>query len=202
MGVTYHEFEQRTEEWKAVRLGTITGTGLKKIMGSKATEYVDDLVGQLLTGFEEAIYVNSAMQRGVDMEPIAKQYYTDKYGVEVKDYGFVTNSDYPGCGMSPDGFAGEEIGIEIKCPSSRVHVKTIRTNKLPSEYKWQIVMMFIICPHVKEVHFLSFDDRVTVKPLHRIIVTREELSVDIVDASIKLKMYSKKVKDLYKEISF
>ena len=42
------------------------------------------------------------------------------------------------CGCSPDGLIGDDGGIEIKCPTGGVHVKTLLGQKVPTEHLPQI----------------------------------------------------------------
>jgi hypothetical protein len=127
--IEFHEVEQRTEEWRELRIGKITGTRLKDVFKSNNLTLVDELISERLTGRVDEIYVNEAMQRGIDLEPLGFEAYTEKTGEHCHEIGFVTNSKYPECGLSPDGFVSNNGAIELKCPSSKKHIEYIRTNK-------------------------------------------------------------------------
>lgn len=200
MSVKYHEVQQRTDEWRRLRLGKITGTRLKEIFKSNNLPLVDELISERLTGRVDEIYVNDAMQRGIDMEPIGIEAYEKKAGVKVHEMGFVTNENYPECGLSPDGFIGSKGAIELKCPGSKKHIEYIRTNKLPAQYKYQVTMYFLMCEDLEYLDFVSFDPRVKIKPLHILRVNRDE--IDLETARAELTKFCDKLTKYYDQVTF
>lgn len=200
MSVNYHEVEQRSPEWFALKAGVISGTRLKDVFKSNNLPLVDELISEMLTGKIEEIFVNFAMQRGIDMEPLGIAEYEIKTGTKVHEMGFVTNDNYPGCGLSPDGFVGSNGAIELKCPSSKKHIEYIRTNKVPAIYKYQIAMYFLMCDDLDFVDFVSFDPRVKIKPLHILRVNRNE--IDLEEIGETLKKFCGKLSKYYDQITF
>jgi putative phage-type endonuclease len=203
--IVYREMEQRSEEWLQLRLGTITGTRLKDVFKSNNLSLIDELIAEELTGLvPPPVFVNDAMQRGIDLEPVAMDLYIKENFVEVETPAFVRHSDIEFLGFSPDGLVKEGDkyigGVEIKCPSSKKHIEYIRINRIPNEYKYQILSYFINT-EVDYVDFISYDDRVTVKPFHCVRVTREDYQEEIDKTVEGINKFNEKRNKYFKEIT-
>ena len=139
MRVSAHE--QRTEGWFAERLGKPTASSFHRIItptGKSAAgtdSYINELVAELITGKRVEIPVTPAMQRGIDLEPKARQTYELITGQDVFEIGLCLHSDLD-CGASPDGLVGNDGLLEIKCPIASTMVGYLRDgdDKLPSKY--------------------------------------------------------------------
>ncbi len=144
------------------------------------------------------------MQRGIDLEPIAMEEYCSKEFAVVETPAFIKNKEIDFLGISPDGLIKSEGkyigGVEIKCPSSKKHIEYIRINRVPNEYKYQVLAYFINCPDLEYVDFVSYDDRVTVKPFHCVRVTRDELKKDIEEAIEGIHKFNKKREEYLNKI--
>ncbi len=201
-----HECKQGSAEWKALRLGMITGTRLKDVFKPDNLSVVDDLIAERISDAIEDSYVNDAMKRGVELEPIARMEYELKTGNQVEQLGFCISNEYNYLGLSPDGLikinGKYKIGIEIKCPNTNTHVRYIRMNKIPNEYKFQILNYFLVCQDLERVDFISFDDRFTVNPMHIITIKRNELSDDILKAKMELEKFWIKFEKYYNQVIF
>lgn len=157
--------EQRSEEWFKQRLGKVTASRIKDVMAktksgpSKSREnYMMELLCQRLTGVAEEGFSSAAMQRGTDLEPMARGMYEGEYGVLVTESGFVDHPKILGCGASPDGLVGDDGLIEIKCPNTAQHIEFLRFKEIPLPYQMQ--MMFqMMCTDRHWCDFVSFDDR-------------------------------------------
>jgi len=138
------EMEQGTPEWLQARLGCPSGSGFSKIItasgtpSSSAESYINDLIAELVTGETTYFPKTEWMERGTELEPFARMNYELEYDVEVQEVGFCMH-DSLRCGVSPDGLVGDKGGIEIKAPKPSTHVKYLRSGKLPSEYKAQVM---------------------------------------------------------------
>jgi hypothetical protein len=98
------------------------------------------------------------MQRGTDMEPIARSAYEVDKGVMVQECGFVPCPLIEMAGASPDGLVGSDGLVEIKVPNTATHVDFLRTGNIDSGY--QLQMMFqMMCTGRKWCDFVSYDDR-------------------------------------------
>ena len=178
------ELDQRSKEWKTARKGSIGGTRAKAVMAKNNLPLIDELIAERHSEEIEENFVNEAMQRGIDLEPVAIAEFSDVTSYEVESFGLVTNEKFSGTHLSPDGLildgAGVPIaGVEIKCPSTKKHVEYIRTNKLPAEYKFQVFHYFLMAETIETMYFVSYDPRFEVKPLNIVQINREDIKADL-----------------------
>ena len=154
--------EQRTEEWFTQRLGRVTASALYQVMtkggGATRRNYMMKLLCERLTGTQEDFYQNAAMQRGTELEPVARSAYEIDKGVMTAETGFVLHPTIEGFGASPDGLVGDDGLIEIKCPNTATHVDFLQTGKIDNKYVWQMQAQ-MACTGRKWCDFVSFDDR-------------------------------------------
>jgi hypothetical protein len=135
--------EQGTQEWLTSRLGCPSGSGFDKIItasGKPSTQsesYINQLIAELMTGETTYVKVTDAMQRGTELEPMARKFYELASGNSVMEVGFCKH-DTLECGVSPDGLVGDEGGLEIKCPSPSWHCAYLRAGKVPTKYIQQV----------------------------------------------------------------
>ena len=98
--------DQGTPEWHAARLGKITASGFSNIMKEvKAGEstfkikYRQELAIERVTGkVANEVFMNQFMRDGVEREPIARQLFINKSGLDVdskKAYFCSYNPNYP-----------------------------------------------------------------------------------------------------------
>lgn len=141
--------EQGTPEWFADRLGKATGsnasaiTAKGKTKGTEATtrrNYRFQLALERITGKPtEPMYKNAHMERGNELEKFARMAHEIETGEMVEEAGFCyQNGTMFGC--SVDGFLQNREGIgEYKCPLPAIHYGYIQENKVPNEYKGQVI---------------------------------------------------------------
>ena len=136
--------EQGSTEWIRSRLGVPSASMFSKIVTTKgawstqADGYINQLIAELLTGETTEVKVTEWMQRGTDLEPFARNFYSLMSGNEVQEVGFCKH-DTLETGVSPDGLIiGTEGGLEIKCPTPATHIAYLRAGVLPSKYKQQV----------------------------------------------------------------
>lgn len=156
--------EQGSEEWFNQRLGKVTASRIKDVMatiksGESASvrNYRAQLVAERLTGTIQESYTNSAMQWGIDNEPLARALYEIRTGMDVEQTGFIDHPHINMTGASPDGFAGDGL-VEIKCPSTATHIDYLTSGVPPSEYKYQMLWQ-MECTGKKWCDFVSYDPR-------------------------------------------
>lgn len=156
--------EQRTEEWFASRLGKVTASKVADVMAKTKSgysasrdNYMAELLCQRLTGRRDEGYTNSAMQRGTDLEPVARSAYEVKTGSVVSECGFIQYGDIA-FGASPDGLICDDGLIEIKCPNTATHLSFIRTGVIDGKYVLQMQVQ-MICTGRAWCDFVSYDDR-------------------------------------------
>lgn len=157
--------EQRTDEWYSARLGKVTASRLSDVMaktksgyGAARKNYMMELICQKLSGEAQEGFTSAAMQRGIDMEPIAKAAYEADKELFVEDCGFIQHPAKSGFGASPDGLVGDDGLIEIKCPNTATHLEFLKTGKPDRKYILQMHGQ-MLCTGRKWCDFVSYDDR-------------------------------------------
>jgi len=147
---------QGSEEWHEVRYRKIGGTAAGDLMSKTSYDKLKlDLLGAHLEPFElEESFTSTAMQRGIELEPLARQYLEDYTGLVFNEYGWL-QSDIDCLGISPDGLTEDKkISCEIKCPSRSVHMSYILGKTLP--YFWQNMNYFAINKDLEKHYFISY----------------------------------------------
>jgi putative phage-type endonuclease len=134
-----------------------------------------ELLCQRLTGNREDSFTSAAMQRGTELEPIARSAYEAEKGLFVTECGLVDHPEIEGFAASPDGLVGDEGLMEIKCPNTAQHISFLQTGKPDTRYQWQMLAQ-MECTGRQWCDFVSFDDRLP-EPLQLAIV-RFELDED------------------------
>lgn len=184
------EAEQRSPAWFMARLGRLTGSRagdmLAKIKTGESAARRDlrlQLVCERLTGqLQEDPYINGAMQRGIDCEPLAFAAYEALTGNVVRRTGFLQHSSLmAGCSVDGDvdGFAGI---VELKCPKSATHLRYLKTRTVPTEHLAQITHNLWISGS-EWCDFLSFDDRFPVELQTFLVrVRRAEVGIEAYEA--------------------
>lgn len=140
----YHDVEQNTDEWQALRCGKVTASNFAcfmanygKAFGDPAKKYALQIALERINGVKsENSYSNEHMERGHEQEPIARMIYEDEHFTEVGNGGFFDCGLY---GDSPDGLVGENGVIEIKSVIPSVHYATLARKSFDPSYKWQLV---------------------------------------------------------------
>jgi putative phage-type endonuclease len=167
--------EQRTPEWFAKRLGLVTASRIADVMaktktGASASRsgYMAELLTERLTGQPTEGYKSPAMDRGIELEPVARAAYEAREGVLVDEVDFVRHPLLE-AGASPDGLVGEDGCIEIKCPNTSTMLEYIEDRSVPRKYllqmQWQMA-----CTGRNWCDFVAFDPRL---PEHlRLLVIR------------------------------
>jgi putative phage-type endonuclease len=153
--------EQRSEEWFQARLGKVTASKLSDVMATtKSGEsayrrtYRHQLVTERLTGKQTEIYINQAMQHGMDTEDEARDFYVFKHA-DVKEVGFIDHPTIDMAGASPDGLVGDDGLIEIKCRQPQNHTETLISHQIPSRYKLQMYWQ-MACTGRKWCDYVSY----------------------------------------------
>ena len=156
---------QGSDEWFAARCGKITASRLKDVMAKTKTgysatrkNYMMELICQRLSGAVEESYTNAAMQRGNEMEPVARSAYEADKELFVEECGFISSTVESNFGASPDGLVGDDGLIEIKCPNTATHLDFLKSRKPKREYILQMHGQ-MLCTGRKWCDFVSYDDR-------------------------------------------
>lgn len=156
----WHDVEQNTEAWQALRLGKATASNFGCIMandgaafGEPAKKYALQLALEIATGRKaEFSFSTEHMERGHEQEPVARMLYEDAEFVDVTNGGFFDCGAY---GDSPDGRVGDNGVIEIKSVTAAVHYANLKRRSFDPAYRWQLVG-HVDCADCEWVDFISY----------------------------------------------
>lgn len=143
-----HNVEQGSDEWFELRkqypltasnaqaIGN-NGKGLETLCWEKLAEKYSNA--------DKEIYSNKDMERGNELEPLAREMYELETGNTVIEVGFITDDSISTVGgASPDGLVNNDGLIEIKAFADTKHFKAIIEQKntgtftIESQYIWQM----------------------------------------------------------------
>lgn len=191
--------DQNSDEWLEMRKGKITGSKMKNLVvkrgtGKKIGFY--QLVADHLAIDENGL--SSSRDRGHEFEAEAIKAFEEQTGKKVEQTGMWLSDENPDIAVSPDGAIsvnGEYTeAVEVKCLSAANHLQVVIEDEVPNEYDLQVTQYFIVNEKLKTLYFVSYDPRVTAKPLHIIQVDRE-------DREHAIKFYREYEQDTLKEIN-
>lgn len=165
---------QNTPAWDAIRAGKWSASKGAVIMGGLETQglkdYVKDLAWGRVYGPPDTGFKSKAMERGHEVEPEGRDWFSLTRDVLVEQVGFVEHGRIPNFGWSPDGlYNRRRNAIEAKSPLHKAWMEVARIGLVPSEYRWQCM---IAC-FVGQLDGLDF---VTYHPLAGGLIVPCELS--------------------------
>ncbi len=187
-----HNFEQRTDEWYAIRKGKMTASNAETIIanGKGLETYIYNLMAEYYSTAQKENYINADMQRGIDLEPEARIEFEFYTGLDVQEVGFVEYNDF--IGVSPDGLIDNDGLIEIKCPNDSIYFKLLLSDNIKPEYIAQMQMQMYITDR-QYCYFVSYNPNFE-KSLYIKKINRDEEMIE------KLKKGLEKGTQLIKEI--
>lgn len=156
----WHDVQQNTDEWQALRCGVVTASNFGLIMandgkafGEPAKRYALQIALERLNGKKAEVgFSNEHTERGHEQEPLARIAYEDEFFQQVTNGGFFDCGLY---GDSPDGLVGDDGLIEIKSVIAPVHYATLLRGSFDPAYRWQLVG-HIDCSERDWVDFCSY----------------------------------------------
>lgn len=164
MNFTVIDFPQRSDEWRAARVGRLTGSRaphmMAKIKSGEAAARRNLRVGMALERLTQKPYERAftarTVQQGIDCEPLALGMYEARKGCIVERTGFLSGGPIM-VGCSLDGHVNDFEGIiEAKCPESATHHEYLRTREIPTDYRWQCIHNLWVSG-ARWCDFISFD---------------------------------------------
>lgn len=167
---------QGSPEWFEQRLGKATASRISDIISKTKTgystsreNYCVELALERITGKRQESFTNDAMRWGTETEPLARAAYEARTGAIVDECPMVSHPTIAMSGASPDGCIDSDGLLEIKCPNSATHIKTMLSGKPDGKYITQMTWQ-MACTGRKWCDFVSFDPRF---PAHlQLFVTR------------------------------
>lgn len=156
----WHDVQQNTDDWHALRLGKATASKFACIMakegyafGDPAKRYALQIALERMTGNRaEFSFSNEHMERGHEQEPVARMLYEEQNFIDVTNGGFFDCGEY---GDSPDGLVSDDGVVEIKSVIASTHYDNIRRGSFDSSYRWQLVG-HLECTERQWVDFASY----------------------------------------------
>ena len=136
---------QGSEEWLKARLGIPTATGFENIVtatGKKSNgqiKYMAELIEESILGLQDNTFKSNFMERGNQLEPLARSAYEFITGNDVIQVGGVYLDEHKEVMVSPDGLIPElKKGLELKCPKMSTHIRYLLEGGVPAEYIVQV----------------------------------------------------------------
>jgi putative phage-type endonuclease len=145
------EMEQGSAEWHALRKNKITATDAPIIMGVSPWKSRFQLYHEKLSPTKQ-LTINDRMQRGTELEPIARDLFNIQSGfllvpgIVVRDWAMASLD-----GISDDG----RTIVEIKCPGEKDHALALE-GKIPDKYYPQLQHQMYVAG-VNSMYYFSFD---------------------------------------------
>lgn len=189
------ESGEANPDWLALRAGKFSGSDFNQYMAIVDKGKLSDtaetaLHKKVLSGIGEVFdsYKSESMERGNELEPLARQAYMCETFADVQEVGFV-DWERLRAGCSPDGVIYGADGqiekiIEIKCPEIVNYLQYAESaSKIPALYKTQMQYNMLITG-AKSCDFVAYHPG-----MHLIIHTIDadaELQSEIVIALGKL----------------
>lgn len=159
--VIHRNLIQGTDEWLDIRRLKFTASKATAVgaNGKGLDTYVDDLILAEIAPAKDRFY-GKDMERGDEIEPIARIKYEFEKGVEVEEVGFITNCEHSG--FSPDGivevdYQDEGPGlIEIKARNDAKHYALLKGGAVESGVRNQMQFALMVTKR-KWCDFVSYN---------------------------------------------
>jgi hypothetical protein len=177
---------QGSMEWLRMRAGHVTAGRTEDVKAMKRIKQDDGTYkyteGETRKKYKRRIalerimeapimegYVSQEMQRGIDLEPVARAAYEAHSGNLVDQMAFAFHPSIKWFGASPDGLIGDDGLVEIKCPNTETHFGYLLDGVPPTKYHDQMIAQ-CACTGRKWVDFVSYDDRIPKEDLQLFVV--------------------------------
>lgn len=174
----FYDLEQKTDEWLRMHLGRPTASGFDNLMtssfeprkGQMPKTYLMEKLAEKVQSLPPPGFSSFHTEQGAMLENDAFMAFSiASEKTLLKNCGFVIGADGR-CGCSPDGLIGEHSGLEIKCPTPKVHMGYLLDGVLPDDYAPQVHGSIYVTGR-SEWNFFSYCRRM--KPFH-LVVKRDE----------------------------
>ena len=187
MPIIEKSFEQRSEAWFKARAGNPGASEFDMILTSEGKPskqqegFLFRLASEKIRGKSDETYQSLAMLEGQIKEDEARDVFSFMYGLKIQQVAMVYKDERKLFHASADGLIGKDSGIEIKCPTAKVHAQYLYEGKLPRKYFVQIQGSLYVSER-KYWWFMSYCD--LMRPLI-IRVNRDEKFIQALDIELK-----------------
>ena len=202
--------KQGSLEWFNQRVGSVTASQVANVVAKTKTgtsekrkRYLYEIVAERLTGQSVDVPVTNAMQRGIDLEPQAR----DIFAKTMKDFKVDEASYYKHptikyAGASPDGLVGKFGLLEIKAMGQIAHSRQLaEPNKiLNKDHELQMLWQLACMPDRLFSIYLCFNpdfpvkQQMFVQKIHRDNKKIRELEVAVEDFLEEVEVILTKIK--------
>ena len=174
MNPKFHYIEQRTKEWDELRRGKLTASCASKLVtptGKASTQYRGEIARIIAErmGLQEPEFLKPTywMERGINLEQQARNWFEVETNLDVHDIGFVSDEDEL-VGASPDGLIHEFtdrggndhwIPLELKCPKPSTHIQWLLEGTVPKDHVAQVHFQMALCA-APYAYFSSYNPEV------------------------------------------
>jgi putative phage-type endonuclease len=172
------DVEQGTQEWKDARLSLPTASRFSEVITSKGEisksreSLMWELIEERISGVSKKTFVSEDMKRGTALEPEAGIFFEMTTGIKMDKVGLCYFDENKRFGSSPDGLNQKiKSGLEIKCPSLKVHWQDLEKGVLPTKHFHQVQGNLYVTG-MDCWHYFSYYPGI--KPLH-VVVERDEI---------------------------
>lgn len=179
------EFDSTTkvEELKALILEVDPNFSFRKLEEKVNEDFTYKMLALDLTGEMQEVESDNPLQRGHDLEPVARKIFEKAKGKEVEEIGFVTLDEEPRIGLSPDGLIKNNgkytEGLEIKSPVAWKYLKYWLENKVPDEYFDQCLHYFVQDEAIEKVYLMIYNPAIKIHPFHIYELERSKFEWEI-----------------------
>lgn len=160
----YNDIEQGSAAWHELRRGILTASTAHQLVTAKTLKVASNvesraltatLVAERITGWVDDTYVSFDMARGHQIEPIARDLYSQHYAPVTEIAFMVREYDRFRIGYSPDGTVGEDGLLEIKSRRPKEHLATVLSGEVPAENMAQLQTGLLVSGR-KWIDYISY----------------------------------------------
>lgn len=179
-----HNLDQGSEEWFELRLQYPLTASEAQAIGNQGKGLETLVWSKLAEKYSQAprdTYSNKDLERGKELEPIARDMYELETGNKTEIIGFITNESISKVGgASPDGFSEDGL-VEIKCFEDKKHFQMIVNGlEIESQYMWQMQMQMLFTGR-RWCDFVAYNPNFT----KSLLIKRVEENKEMQDKIIK-----------------
>ena len=161
---------QQSDAWLRAHVGRLTGSGLASICSyltrksgdkkkgdptAERDNYKLEKIGERLSGRLANHFETQAMREGTEFEEEARLYYEGVTNTVTTPVGFYVHDKYNFTGASCDALVDDDGCLEIKCPTTAVHLKYVMAGCIPKDYVPQVAWE-LACTDRSYADFVSY----------------------------------------------
>jgi hypothetical protein len=185
----WHDIEQRSPEWFALRLGIPTASNFHKIVTPKTLKpseqrfkYRNQLLAEWITGIPQEDFQSKSMEAGIENEDRARAAYEMMCDGETTKPGFFTAYDGM-AGASPDALLGTDTDIEIKCRELHTQIGWAMLSDDSERQEHRIQCQGRLMIEERDwSHLWNFNERIVIPVLK---FPRDEKVIGAIDAALR-----------------